>query len=191
MEHLLMHEKALLFAIEAHTGQGRMDSPFIPYVYHPIDVAKEVVYYSGLPEEVMVYSIQIALLHDVVEDTPVRIEEVAEHFGEAVAVGVAALTKDDGVVNESAISRAAQLSESLVRLKTAPQYAQVVKLADRICNLETFPPKWSREKCAQYLREAELIVEAVGDSSVVLNARLLERIASRRRLLGLDTQKGE
>ncbi len=70
-------EKALNYAIEAHKGQKRKSGE--DYIVHPILVSAITASISN--DEVMVIS---ALLHDVVEDTPITIEEIGEEFGDDV-----------------------------------------------------------------------------------------------------------
>jgi (p)ppGpp synthase/HD superfamily hydrolase len=69
------------------------------------------------------------------------------------------------------------MPDSLRRLVAQPREVQLVKLADRITNLEPPPPAWGRAKRAAYLLEAGTIVAAVGLASPVLAQRLRERIA--------------
>lgn len=73
--------KAILFATEAHEHQVRKGNVHVPYVFHPIDVAHEVILYSRLPEGELELATVIALLHDTVEDTPVTLPDILEHFG--------------------------------------------------------------------------------------------------------------
>ena len=54
----------------------------------------------------------------------------------------------------------------------------VVKLADRVTNLQTPPPHWSKDKIAAYHREAEQILEALGPASDHLSARMRTRLAA-------------
>ena len=73
--------------MDAHKEQRRKSGE--PYIFHPIAVAKIVAYDIGLDA----VSIAAALLHDVVEDTPITIEEIARDFGDVIAKIVKGLTK--------------------------------------------------------------------------------------------------
>lgn len=129
-------EKAFDTAVEAHEGQFRQSGE--PYVIHPIAVA-EIVAEWGMDYE----SIQAALLHDVVEDTDMTVEELAEQFGEKVAELVNGVTK----LRLSASPRPAADSvrreasnENLRKLLLASAKdvrVIMVKLADRLHNLRT------------------------------------------------------
>src|SRR5690606_18447178 len=79
--------KAFDVAVEAHKDQRRKSGE--AYIFHPIGVAKIVASQIGLGAT----SIAAALLHDVVEDTPVTIEDINRQFNPKVAQLVAGLTK--------------------------------------------------------------------------------------------------
>lgn len=76
--------KALRIAYAAHHGQ--FDYNAIPYIYHPIHLAEQ------MDDEI---SCCAALLHDVVEDTQVTMEELSREFPEAVIEVLKLLTHDD------------------------------------------------------------------------------------------------
>ena len=79
-------------------------------------------------------------LHDVLEDTRVRYEQVRDEFGEAVAQGVLALTVD------KRLPRSEQMAECLPRIRQQPAEIWMVKLADRITNLQPPPRHWSKAR---------------------------------------------
>ncbi len=116
MNHADLFDRALAFAAEHHAGQ--VDKAGHPYILHPVAVA------AALAGDGPV-TMAVALLHDVVEDTEVTIEEIEERFGPTVAGPVALLTKPDGDVD---------YGEYLDRIIEDP-IATVVKLADMRHNL--------------------------------------------------------
>jgi len=177
--------QAIQFATTAHGSQVRKGNEHIPYIFHPIDVANEVIYYSGLPVEELEIASVVAILHDTVEDTIVTGADIREQFGDQIAEGVAALSKDDSIKEKDDISKVAGIKENLERLQVAPVYVQCVKLADRTSNLKAFPAMWSREKISSYLDEAKLIADTLGQASEGLHARLLGRIAETRMVLSI------
>lgn len=77
--------KALKFAYDAHHGQ--LDYNGIPYIFHPLHLAE------GMDDEI---SCCAALLHDVVEDTEVTMEQLQREFPGEVTQVVALLTHEDG-----------------------------------------------------------------------------------------------
>lgn len=182
----MLRNQALQFATIAHGNQVRKGNEHIPYVFHPVDVANEVIYFSGLPVPELEVASVIALLHDTVEDTAVTLADIRNQFGDEVADGVAALTKVE-MPERVDHSKLAELEENLSRLTHASRGVQAVKLADRVSNLKSFPAMWGREKVSSYLDESALIARTLSGASEGLHARLLARIASTRAMLSLRT----
>jgi (p)ppGpp synthase/HD superfamily hydrolase len=176
---------AIQFATMAHGNQVRKGNEHVPYILHPIDVANEVVYYSGLPVAELEAAAVIAILHDTVEDTAATESDIRQQFGDVYADGVMYMSKDESIQNTDEVSKRAQLEENLHRLKQAPRLVQCVKLADRTSNLKAFPAMWSREKITSYLDEAKLIADELGMASEGLHARLLSRIVAARMMLSI------
>ena len=83
MVYTELTNKALRFAYNAHHGQ--LDYNGIPYIFHPIHLAEQ------MDDEI---SCCVALLHDVVEDTTVTMEELAAEFPPEVVDAVKLLTHD-------------------------------------------------------------------------------------------------
>ena len=143
-----LERRALAFADAAHRSVEQLRKyTGEPYIVHPQAVADLV---RSVPHsEAMVAA---ALLHDVVEDTPVTIEQIAAEFGEEVAELVAWLTDvsrpEDG-------NRATRKARDLEHTRGAPAAAKTIKLADLIDNTRTIkahdPSFWKvyrREKLA-------------------------------------------
>jgi (p)ppGpp synthase/HD superfamily hydrolase len=84
--------KALEMAEAAHAGQTRNGSGGMAYIHHPVAVA-ELLAKHGFDES----TVAAALLHDVVEDSEMSIEDIAAGFGQQVANLVAALTEDESI----------------------------------------------------------------------------------------------
>ena len=115
------------FATRAHEGQVRKYTGE-PYIEHPIAVA-HMVAERGLGKEAII----AALLHDVVEDTPVTIEEIELMFGEVIARYVWFLTKTPGFVGNREKRKAIynkQLSE-------APEEVRKIKVLDMWHNAQS------------------------------------------------------
>jgi GTP diphosphokinase / guanosine-3',5'-bis(diphosphate) 3'-diphosphatase len=122
--------RAYLFGAEAHEGQSRKSGE--PYIYHPVAVARI------LAEMHMDYKCLIAaLLHDVIEDTPVDKEQVAEVFDEEIADLVDGVSKLSQIEFESrAEAQAASLQKMLLAM-TRDIRVILIKLADRLHNMRT------------------------------------------------------
>jgi (p)ppGpp synthase/HD superfamily hydrolase len=125
----------------------------------------------GTPVDQPDLALQCALLHDVLEDTPVTASELAGQFGEAVTAGVQALTKDPRILDKRQ-----RMEDSLRRILAQPREIAIVKLADRIVNLQPPPATWSGEKIAAYAQEAERILGLLGQASDMLARRLAEKL---------------
>lgn len=163
--------KAWRFAASAHQGQ-QVPSTELPYLTHLGQVAMELMRVMAVePVAQPDLPIICAVLHDVIEDTPVTYGQVLEEFGEAIAQGVQALTK-----NEALPSKDEQMDDSLARIQQQPQEVWMVKLADRISNLGPPPSHWTQEKINRYRQEALKIHRALGAASLLLSNRLLKRI---------------
>jgi (p)ppGpp synthase/HD superfamily hydrolase len=162
--------KAYKFAAKAHQGQ-KMPGSEIPYIMHLSFVSMEVIAALNLEKETDGnLAIQCALLHDSIEDTNTTYEQITAEFGEVVAKGVLALTKDNN------LAKHLQKEDSLQRIKEQPKEIWMVKLADRISNLQAPPHYWTIEKITRYREEGIEIYEALKDASDFLASRLASKI---------------
>ncbi|CAH8708520.1 bifunctional (p)ppGpp synthetase/guanosine-3',5'-bis(diphosphate) 3'-pyrophosphohydrolase [Paenibacillus thiaminolyticus] len=122
--------EAYLFAEQAHSGQVRKSGE--PYILHPLAVADIVVGMQMDPTSVVA-----ALLHDVVEDTSVSLEEVRTKFGNTCAMLVDGLTKLERIQFRS---KEEQQNENYRKMFVAMANdirVIVIKLADRLHNMRT------------------------------------------------------
>lgn len=124
--------KSFELAFKAHEFQRRKSGE--PYIFHPLEVARICHEEIGLGPTAVI----CAIMHDVVEDTPVNLEEIFELFGHKVTQIVDGLTKLDGLYNLGN-----QNAENLKKvLSTLVNDVRVVliKMADRLHNLRTIAP---------------------------------------------------
>ena len=128
-------EKAYYFAEECHKGQLRASGE--PYFLHPEAVSLIVA--SELKLDVT--SICAALLHDVVEDTPVKTEEIEKLFGSNVAEIVEGVTKLNKCFFTSASAAQAASFRKMILAMTKDLRVILIKLADRIHNVRTLQYK--------------------------------------------------
>ena len=162
--------EAMRFAAAKHNDQ-KEPGENLPYLVHVVAVANEVI--LGLMQTKVAdpdLAVTCALLHDTVEDTGTSLDEIRQRFGDAVAAGVSALTKNDK------LPKPEQMPDSLRRIREQPPEIAIVKLADRITNLASPPHYWSKEKCAAYRVEAGVIADTLGYASAALEARLRARM---------------
>jgi guanosine-3',5'-bis(diphosphate) 3'-pyrophosphohydrolase len=122
--------EAYRFADQAHGDQTRRSGE--PYITHLLSVA-EIMAELRLDDD----TLAAALLHDVVEDTPVELEEVAERFGSEVAHMVDGVTKISSlrVVNPEA--RKAETYRKLILSTAEDPRTVLIKLGDRLHNMRT------------------------------------------------------
>ena len=170
-------------ATRLHDGQkygGQEEGEQIEYLNHIGSVVFEILVAIGQePGMDADLAIKCAILHDTIEDTEMSYPKVVEQFGQRVADGVLALTK-----NEELADKAHKMSDSLQRIKAQPPEVWAVKMADRICNLYAPPFYWTDEKKVAYREEARQIHEALQAGNAYLADRLAKKIADYGRFIG-------
>lgn len=118
-----MKQQAKEFAENAHKGQRRKNTN-VPYITHPIRVAKRLESIQASDELICA-----AYLHDVVEDTPVEIEDIEHQFGPRIAYLVAAHTEDKSK------SWQERKQHTIDTIKHAEKEVKYLIVADRLDNL--------------------------------------------------------
>jgi len=165
-----LFKRALDFAA-AHHGKQTVPGSGYPYVVHVTKVASEVTHAIGHDSSYDVdLAMTCALLHDLIEDAGVTADGIAAEFGQPTADGVRALTKDEKVPKEE------RMADALRRIALSPREVWVVKLADRITNLEPPPPQWSVEKRRAYRDEAAVILSTLREAHSGLAARFEQKL---------------
>ncbi|NBD25952.1 RelA/SpoT family protein [Paenibacillus glycinis] len=122
--------EAYEFADQAHHGQVRKSGE--PYILHPVAVAEILI-----NMQMDVLSIIAALLHDVVEDTTVPLEEVRSRFGEACAAVVDGLTKLEKIQFRSKEEQQNENYRKMFVAMAQDMRVILIKLADRLHNMRT------------------------------------------------------
>jgi (p)ppGpp synthase/HD superfamily hydrolase len=175
--HPEIYAKAWAYASRQHHGQtygGAQDGERIEYISHIASVAMEVTWALQADHTAdSALAVQCALLHDTIEDTDSTFDTIKNLFGEGVADGVLALSKD-----ESLPTKDAQMRDSLARIKQQPREVWMVKMADRISNLALPPYYWSNEKILAYRDEANIIYHELHTANSQLAQRLQQKIAA-------------
>jgi GTP pyrophosphokinase len=126
--------RAFELAFRAHCKQRRKSGE--PYILHPIEVARICAVELGLGHT----SVSAALLHDVVEDTPVSLEMLEKEFGNRIAMIVDGLTKfsDFASVRDKVIASPQAENFKKILLTIAKDVRVVlIKMADRLHNMRT------------------------------------------------------
>lgn len=119
-----------------------------------------------------------ALLHDAIEDSSANYDDIKNKFDTEIADGVSALTK-----NPALPTKIEQMKDSIARIQRQPHKVWMVKLYDRITNLQASPKHWEKDKIAAYHSEAQLILESLGDVSLYLSKRLIKKISEYKKYL--------
>ncbi|MEQ1487047.1 MAG: bifunctional (p)ppGpp synthetase/guanosine-3',5'-bis(diphosphate) 3'-pyrophosphohydrolase [Methylotenera sp.] len=118
------------YAFQAHDGIVRKTGE--PYITHPVSVACIL---ADLHMDVP--TVLAALLHDVVEDTPITAQDIAEKFGQQVADLVDGVTKLDKIEFQSASEAQAENFRKMLLAMSQDVRVILVKLADRLHNMQT------------------------------------------------------
>ena len=136
--------KAFDVAVDAHKDQRRKSGE--AYIFHPIGVAKIVASEIGLGAT----GIAAALLHDVVEDTPITVEDIEKQFNPKIAQLVGGLTKIAQVKKDMNISMQAENFRKMLLTLNDDVRVILIKIADRLHNMQTMDsmPQYKQEKIA-------------------------------------------
>jgi guanosine-3',5'-bis(diphosphate) 3'-pyrophosphohydrolase len=172
-----LYQKAIRFAAEKH-GRQKVKGTRNPYVVHLSNVAMELfVAAPNTPDFDLPFAVQVALLHDTIEDTPTTRAELKTTFGSDIDDAVWALTKNPKLLKDY------RLTDSLAKIRQCRSEVWAVKLADRITNLQPPPRYWSRNHIREYIDDSIQILEALRGSNKFLEERLSGKIEEYRRYL--------
>ena len=136
-------EKAFFLSKEAHANQVRANKK--PYFIHPLETAA-ILAGLGLSSQV----VAAGLLHDVIEDTPIKPEKIRKMFGKEVASLVEGVTKLDLFASESRRKNSLHNLHYLLFATTRDPRVILIKIADKLHNLRTlqFLPAKDRKRIA-------------------------------------------
>jgi len=182
--------RAYELASAAHEGQLRLTGE--PYICHPLSVA---LILAGMRMDV--HGIMAAIMHDVIEDTLISKEELADKFGEEVAELVDGVTKLGRIDSKSRAEAQAQNVRKMFLAMVKDLRVIMVKLADRLHNMQTLDTMASHKRrriAAETLdiyapianrlgmHELRLELEDLGFSAMYpLRARVLDRSVRKAR----------
>ncbi|WP_017443866.1 bifunctional GTP diphosphokinase/guanosine-3',5'-bis pyrophosphate 3'-pyrophosphohydrolase [Gayadomonas joobiniege] len=129
-DQVALIEKAYQVAEEAHKPQKRSSGE--PYITHPVAVAR-ILAGMHLDYETLC----AALLHDVIEDTPITQDELAEDFGPVIAELVEGVSKLDKIHFNSKQEAQAENFRKMIMAMVQDIRVILIKLADRTHNMRT------------------------------------------------------
>ena len=157
-----MLDKAYALADKAHAGQNRRSGE--PYICHPLNVALLLVE-LGMDTE----SLAAALMHDVVEDTHVRLDEISASFGPDVARLVDGVTKLTKIQFSSVEEQQAENLRKMLLAMSQDVRVMVIKLCDRLHNMRTgdaWPEQKRRDKALETMEVYAPIAHRLGISNI-------------------------
>ena len=174
-QNTLLLIKALSFSADKHRNQRRKDADATPYINHPINV---VLTLMEIGKENNINLLVAAALHDTIEDTETKPEEIEKLFGKKVLAIVSEATDD---------KKLSKTERKLLQVTNAPHKsskAKKLKLADKICNitdiLNSPPTDWSKERKLDYLSWAEKVAVGLKGANVKLEKHLAKLIEKGR-----------
>ena len=157
--------KAIDFAAKKHRHQRRKDPEASPYINHPIDLANVLVQEARVMDTTVLIA---AILHDTLEDTETTPAELAAAFGNEVR---------DIVIEVTDNKKLKKRKRKELQVKHGPHLtrkAQLVKLADKICNLRDVaanpPARWPLKRQIEYFDWAKSVIDAMRGTHVRLEA---------------------
>ena len=142
---------AASFAADKHRDQRRKDAGATPYINHPLKVAQILVEAGVEDSDVLV----AALLHDTIEDTETKAEEIALHFGDTVCRLVLEVTDDKSLPKQE------RKRLQVANARSKSEGAKMIKIADKIANLQDLsdaPPDWPEQRIVRYRRWAAQVI---------------------------------
>jgi len=160
-----IYDKALVFAVKNYGLQLRKDqkTPHLVHALRVVEILKRVA--EVRDDEILA----AALLHDILEESFVKYDQLKEAVGERVADWVASLTEDKIMCKED---RKKKMLDNFPRLADE---AKLIKLADRLDNLRD---PWLLESGikGRYIEECKTIIRESGKISKSLSDMIIERI---------------
>lgn len=160
---LIKIKEAYLFAEKMHSEQKRKNGD--PYIYHPLSTAYYLAQLQMGPK-----TIKAGLLHDVVEDTPVKIEEIEEKFGKEIASLVESVTKVSYFAEENREQIKSEYLRKLYISMAKDIRVIIIKIADRLHNMLTIE-NLPEEKQRVVAKETLTIYAAIAHRIGMKNAK--------------------
>lgn len=161
--YLEILEKAALFSLTHHRGQYRASGE--AYFSHPLAVANILA-----DMQLDALTVITALLHDVVEDTNVTLEDIKNHFSEKVAQLIDGVTKLTRIENKSESVLQAKNFKKLVLAISKDIRVLIIKLADRLHNMRTLnhiqKPEKRQRKALETLEIYAPLAERIGMQAI-------------------------
>lgn len=143
--------RAVEFAAFKHRNQRRKDKDNLPYINHPLE-ALSILWRIGNVRYIPVLISMI--LHDIIEDTDTKPEEIFSAFGQEVLDLVMEVTDDKSL--PKAERKRLQIEEA----SNKSTGAKLIKMADKISNINSIP-NWTKERFSEYLDWSENVMKGL------------------------------
>jgi guanosine-3',5'-bis(diphosphate) 3'-pyrophosphohydrolase len=170
--------RAVAFAAHRHRTQRRKDRAKTPYINHPIEVASVLANTGGVRDLTVLVA---AVLHDTVEDTGTRPEELRAEFGRRVCSLVVALSDD------KRLHKAVRKRLRIEHAPHLPRSAKLIKLADLTSNLTGLanspPARWPLQRKQKYVDWAARVAAGCRGVNPALEAAFDQALRRARRVL--------
>ena len=157
--------EALDFAADKHRDQRRKGASAVPYINHPIAVARLLATTGGVTD---LDVLRAAILHDTVEDTDATFAELEARFGARTTGFVREVTDD------KSLAKAERKALQVAHAAGKSTGAALVKLADKTCNLRDIaaspPEHWPLERQQAYFDWAHAVVDRLPPVDTALRA---------------------
>lgn len=153
----IVEVRAALFAADWHRGQKHGDRPYTAHLLEAREVFHDFGIGSGNPGAALCVAV---LLHDVLEDTDCTLQLVTTHFGGRVAELVWAVS---GMPKGA--PRKVRVADAYAKIRACPA-AALVKIADRIANVESCVKQGRDDLFAMYRKEQPAFEELLSDTNV-------------------------
>lgn len=151
------------YAAVAHKGQFRANME--PFIVHPMEVARIVAGWRMDSKAVIA-----ALLHDVLEDTDIGLDDLQTRFGEQIATLVNGATKIEKIENITAGDRQAESFRKMLLAVSQDWRVILIKLADRLHNMRTLG-NLAPDKRKRIARETLSIYAPIAERLALLSVR--------------------
>jgi len=183
-------EHALEVATKAHSSQKRASGEL--YISHPVNVA-----YILAEMEMDIPTIAAAILHDVLEDTPLTEEELHEEFGDEITELVKGVTKLTNIPYSSALEQQAENLRKMIVAMAKDIRVILIKLADRLHNMRTLqnmPHEKQLEKACETMEIYAPLAHRLGMSRIKweledLSLRYLDPVAYKEIAEGISQKR--
>lgn len=119
-------DKAISFAVKAHKDQFRKTDPSLPYIYHPISVGF-ILSRAGFSDEV----VTAGILHDVIEDCGISVEELKSTFGDKVTGFIEAVSEN----KENSWEK--RKEDYLNKILQSSEEVKAISVADKLHNMHS------------------------------------------------------